>query len=49
MIGPNLLQTLTHDAMREIAAIALAAQVADVQMAQLGGHELFGRISGGFV
>jgi hypothetical protein len=45
----DLLQALADDAVREFGAVAFAAQVAEVQMAQVGGHDLLSGISGGFV
>ena len=47
--GADLLQAVVDDAMRQFGAIAFAAQVAEVKMAQVGGHDLLGGISGGFV
>ena len=45
----DLLQAVVDDAMRQLGAIALAAQMAEIQMAQVGGHDLLGGIRGGFV
>ena len=49
VIRADLLQALADDAMCQLGAVALAAQVAEVQMTQVGGHDLLGGIGGGFV
>jgi len=49
MTGPDALQTVIHHALGQRGPVAFAAQVAKVQMTQLGGHELLRGIGGGFV
>ena len=49
MGGPDLLQAVVDDALGQFGAIALAAQMAEIQMPQVGGHDLLGGIRGGFV
>lgn len=43
------LQALAHHGMRDVRAIAFAAEMAEIQMAQFGGHDLPGGFGGGFV
>ena len=45
----DFLKAFSHDALREFGFVALAAQVAEIQMAELRCHDLLGGISGGFV
>ena len=47
--APIFCEAVVDDAVGEFGAIALAAQVAEVEMAQVGGHDLLGGISGGLV
>ena len=47
--GPDLLEAMVDDAVGELGAVALAAEVAEVEVAQVGGHDLLGGISGSFV
>jgi len=46
MVGSNFLQTVTHDPLGELRAVALAAEVAQEKVAQIIGHKLLGAISG---
>lgn len=49
MICADGLKTLTHHGMRDVRAIAFAAEMAEIQMTQFGGHDLFGGFGGGFI
>ena len=49
MVGANLLKARAHDAVSEFWAVAFTAQVAEIKMAQTGGHDLFSGIRGVFV
>ena len=49
MGGADLVEAFVHDVMREFGAIAFAAQVGEVKMAQFGGHDLRGGFGGGLV
>ena len=49
MRGADVVKLLRHDVVREFGAIALAAQVGEVKMAQVGGHDLGDGFGGGFV
>jgi hypothetical protein len=49
VISADLLQAVVDDAVSQFREIALAAQVTEIQMAQVGGHDLLGGISGGLV
>lgn len=43
------LQAIGHDALREFGFVAIAAQVAEVEMSQVAGHDFRDAIRGGFV
>jgi len=45
----DFLHLLVHHREGEIRAIALAAQMPQIQVAQFGRHYLFGSVSGGFI
>ena len=45
----DLPEAVADDAMRQFGAVAFAAQMAEVQVAQLGGHDLLGGVGSGFV
>src|ERR1039458_4924617 len=47
--GADFLEAVGHDAVGEFGLVALAAQVREVKLAQLGGHDLRGGFGGGFV
>jgi len=47
--GADLVEALVHDVMREFGAIAFAAEMGEVKMAQFGGHDLRGGFGSGFV
>ena len=49
VMGANLLQAIGHDAHGQIGVIAFAAEVAEIQVAQFGAHDLLGGFGGGFV
>ena len=49
MSGADMMELFGHDIMREFGAIAFAAQVREVKMAQIGGHDLRDGFGGGFV
>ena len=49
MGGADLVEALVHDVMREFGAIAFAAQVGEVKVAQFAGHDIGGGLGGGFV
>jgi hypothetical protein len=49
VVRADFVQALVHDVMGQFGAIALAAQMSEKQMAEFGGHNLFGGIGGGFV
>jgi len=49
MVGANPLQPFLGDAARQFGSIALAAEVSQVQMAQVGRHDRFGGVGGGLV
>ena len=49
MSGADMMELFGHDIMREFGAIAFAAQVREVKMAQIGGHDLCDGFGGGFV
>ena len=46
MVCADRLQPLAHDAVREFGFVALAAQVAEIQMTQVGGNNLLGSVGG---
>jgi hypothetical protein len=48
-MGTDLLKARAHDVMRKFWAIAFAAQVAQIKMAETGGHDLLGRSRGVFI
>jgi hypothetical protein len=47
--GADLVEALVHDVMREFGAIAFAAQMGKVKVAQFGGHDLHSGFGGSFV
>jgi hypothetical protein len=47
--GAEFLKTLIDDALGKLGFVALAAEVTEIKMAQVSGHDLFGAIGGGFV
>jgi hypothetical protein len=47
--GADMVELFGHDVMGEFGAITLAAQVGEVQVAQVGGHNLRDGFGGGFV
>lgn len=49
VVRADFVQALVHDVMGEFGTIALAAQMGEKQMAEFGGHDLFGGIGGGFI
>ena len=49
MVRADFLKAAAHDPMGQFRAIALAAQVAEIQMPQLCGHDLFGGSGSVFV
>ena len=49
MGGADLVEAFVHDVMREFGAVAFAAQMGEVKMAQFGGHDFRGGLGGGFV
>ena len=49
MGGPDLVEALVHDVMRELGLVTFAAEMGKVKMAQVGGHDLRGGLGGGFV
>ena len=49
VIRAEPLQAIRHDAHGQIGMVALAAEVAEIQMAQFSAHDLLGGIGGGFV
>jgi len=48
-MGPNPLQAVMDGAVRQLGTITLAAQVAEIQMAQIGRHDLLGGVSSSIV
>lgn len=46
VVCANRLQALIHDVVREFGFVALAAQVAEIQVAQVGGHDFLGGVGG---
>ena len=49
MVRADFLKFVLDDLERQVGAIAFAAQMRQIQMPKIGGHELFGSLSGGFV
>ena len=49
MRGTNLLQALIHDAMRQFGAIAFTAEMAQIQIPQLGRHDFLRAIRRGLI
>jgi hypothetical protein len=47
--GAGLGQTLTHDAMRELGPVAVAAQVTEVEVPEFSRDNLHGNFSSGFI
>ena len=43
----DLMELLGHDVLCELGLVALAAQVREVKMFQVGGHDLRGGLGGG--
>lgn len=48
-MGADFLEALVDDAMGDFRAIAFAAEVAQIQVPQIGSHDLLDAIGGGFV
>ena len=44
--GADLLEAFVHDALGKFREIALATEVTEVQVAQIGGHDSLGGIGG---
>lgn len=49
MVGADFLEALVDDAMCDFRAVALAAEVAQIQVPQARTHDLLDAIGGGFV
>jgi len=47
--GADVVELFGHDVVREFGAIAFPAQVGEIKMAQVGGHDLSDCFSGGFI
>ena len=45
----DVMELLGHDVMRKLGLITFAAQVGEIEMAQIGGHDLRGGFRGGFI
>ena len=48
-MSAQFLQTVIHDTMGKLRAVALTAEMAEIQMPQIGRHEMFDRVGGGLV
>ena len=49
MCGPDVMELFGHDVLREFGLVAFAAQMREVKLLQIGGHDLRGRLGGGGV
>ena len=47
--GADFLEAIVDDAMGQFGAVALAAEMAEIEVAQFGGHDFGDAIGGGFV
>ena len=45
----DMVELFGHDVMRQFGSIAFAAQMGEIEMAQIGRHDLRGGFGGGFV